>query len=106
MIQVLKNTEEIQAVKHIGLNMLQAVFYKAGTLSVNGLFLHVDQPCTVYIKELNTKSPVLYLADPAQEHTTVHVELKLPGLSKPKSIACNLPDGAFAGATASFKIKE
>ncbi len=106
MIQVLKNTEEIQAVKHIGLNMLQAVFYKAGTLSVNGLFLHVDQPCAVYIKELNTKSPVLYLADPAQEHTTVHVELKLPGLSKAKSIACNLPDGAFAGATASFKIKE
>lgn len=106
MIQVLKNTEEIQAVKHMGLNMLQAVFYKAGTLSVNGLFLHVDQACTVYIKDLNAKSPVLYIADPAQEHATVHVELKLPGLSKSKSMDCNLPNGAFAGATASFKIKE
>jgi chondroitin AC lyase len=106
MIQVLKNTEEIQAVKHVGLNMLQAVFYKAGTLAVNGLFVHVDQPCTVYIKDLSTKNPVLYIADPAQEHAIVHVELKLPGLSKQKSINCNLPDGAFAGATASFKIKE
>jgi chondroitin AC lyase len=106
MIQVLKNTEEIQAVTHVGLNMLQAVFYKAGTLSVNGLFLHVDQPCTVYIKNLNAKSPMLYIADPAQEHATIHVELKLPGLSKSKRIDCNLPNGAFSGATASFKIKE
>ncbi|TBO44239.1 polysaccharide lyase 8 family protein [Pedobacter kyonggii] len=106
MIQVLRNTDELQAVKHTGLDMLQAVFYKAGTLAANGLSLQVDQPCTVYIKDLNGKSPTLYIADPAQENATITVLLKLPGLSKPKSIDCNLPAGAFAGATANFKIKE
>ncbi|MBT2564302.1 polysaccharide lyase 8 family protein [Pedobacter sp. ISL-68] len=106
MIQVLKNTDELQAVKHTGLDMLQAVFYKAGTLAANGLSLQVDQPCTVYIKDLNGKNPTLYIADPAQENATISVLLKLPGLSKSKSINCNLPNGAFAGATASFKIKE
>lgn len=106
MIQVLKNTDELQAVKHTGLDMLQAVFYKAGILAANGLSLQVDQPCTVYIKDLNGNNPTLYIADPAQENATISVLLKLPGLSKSKSIECNLPTGAFAGATASFKIKE
>jgi chondroitin AC lyase len=106
MIQILKNTEELQAVKHIGLDMLQAIFYNAGTLAANGLSLQVDQPCTVYIKDLNGKSPTLYIADPAQGNATIKVLLKLPGLSKSKSIDCNLPTGAFAGATANFKIKE
>jgi chondroitin AC lyase len=106
MIQILKNTDELQAVKHTGVDMLQAVFYKAGTLVANGLSLQVDQPCTVYIKDLNGKSPTLYIADPAQENATIKVLLKLPGLSKSKSMNCNLPTGAFAGATANFKIKE
>jgi chondroitin AC lyase len=106
MIQILKNTDELQAVKHTGLNMLQAVFYKAGTLVANGLSLQVDQPCTVYIKDLNGKNPTLYIADPAQENASIKVLLKLPSLSKSKSIDCNLPTGAFAGATANFKINE
>lgn len=106
MIQILKNTDELQAVKHTGLDMLQAVFYKAGTLAANGLSLQVDQPCTVYIKDLNGKNPMLYIADPTQENASIKVLLKLPGLSKSKSIDCNLPTGAFAGATANFKIKE
>ncbi|MGM9477117.1 polysaccharide lyase family 8 super-sandwich domain-containing protein [Pedobacter sp. GSP4] len=106
MIHILKNTDQVQAVKHLGLNMLQAVFYQPGILAVDGISVQVDQACTVYIKGLNSKSPLLYIADPAQEQTAVHVELKLPGLSKPKSLNCNLPTGAFAGATASFKIKE
>lgn len=106
MIRILKNTDELQAVKHTGLDMLQAVFYKAGTLAANGLSLQVDQPCTVYIKDLNGKNPMLYIADPAQENASIKVLLKLPGLSKSKSIDCNLPTGAFAGATANFKIKE
>lgn len=106
MIQILKNTAELQAVKHIGLDMLQAVFYSAGALSVDGLLLNVDQACTVYIKDLNTKNPVLYIADPAQEKATIHVKVKLPGFAEVKNIDCSLPTGAFAGATASFKIKE
>jgi len=106
MIQILKNNEEIQAVEHTGLNMLQAVFYKPGTLNVEGLSLRVDQACTVYIKDLNGKSPRLYIADPTQEKTSINVLLKLPTMSKPQHINCNLPAGALSGATANFKIKE
>lgn len=106
LIQVLKNTAELQAIKHTGLNMLQAVFYKAGNLTADGLSLTVDQPCAVYIKNLNSKNPVFYIADPAQENASINVSLKLPGLSKTKNINCNLPTGPQAGATANFNIKE
>lgn len=106
MIQILENTAEIQAVKHTGLDMLQAVFYKPGTLSSGGLSVRVDQACTVYIKDLNGKTPTLYIADPAQENAGIQVFLKLPGMLKPQNINCNLPAGALSGATATFKIKE
>jgi chondroitin AC lyase len=106
MIQILKNTAALQAVKHTGLNMLQAVFYAPGTLVYDSASLSVDRPCTVYIKNLNTKIPVLYIADPAQENESIQVQFKAAGSSTPKNITCNLPTGAFAGATASFKIIE
>ena len=106
MIHILKNTAELQAVKHIGLNMLQAVFYQPGTLQYDGASLTVDRACTVYIKGLNTKIPVLYIADPAQENTSIQVQFKPTGSSTAKNITCNLPTGALAGATASFKIIE
>jgi len=105
MIQVLRNTAELQAVKHTGLNMLQAVFYKPGTLIYDGASLTVDQPCTLYIKNLNTKNPVLYIADPAQENASIQVQFKPAGSITAKNITCNLPTGAYAGATASFKIE-
>jgi len=105
-IQVLSNTDELQAVEHTTLNMLQAVFYKAGTLSAPGISIGVDHPCTVYIKDLRGKNPALYIADPAQEQESIKVQLKLPGLSKAQNINCNLPVGALSGATATFKIKE
>ncbi|MBO9673297.1 MAG: chondroitinase [Sphingobacteriaceae bacterium] len=106
MIQILKNTAELQAVKHNGLNILQAVFYTAGTLTYDGASLTVDKPCTIYIKNLNAAVPVLYIADPAQENTSIQVQFKPAGSSNPKNITCNLPAGAFAGATASFQITE
>lgn len=105
VIQILKNTAELQAVKHTVLNMVQAVFYKPGTLVYDGGSLTVDQPCTVYIKNLNTKNPVLYIADPAQEKASIQVQFKPTGSTIPKNITCKLPEGAFAGATASFKIE-
>lgn len=106
VIQILKNTAELQAVKHTGLNMLQAVFYEPGTLVYDGGSITVDKPCALYIKDLNSKTPVLYIADPAQENQSIQVQFKPSGSTTPQNITCNLPTGAFAGATASFKIIE
>lgn len=104
MITILKNSEEVQAVKHKGLNMLQVVFYKAGALNTDNLYVKVDKPCVIYIKSLNTAQPILYISDPTQENTNIQVEIKLPKNKNNTLLNCNLPIGALAGATASFKI--
>ncbi|QPH38987.1 polysaccharide lyase family 8 super-sandwich domain-containing protein [Pedobacter endophyticus] len=104
MIAILKNTKEIQAVKHTGLNMLQVVFYKAGTLEADNLCVKVDKPCVVYIKSLNTAQPMLYIADPTQENENIKVEVKLSKNENNKLLNCTLPVGPLAGSTASFKI--
>ncbi len=103
-IQVIENTPNIQAVKHNGLNMLQIVFYKAGAIAKDGFSIRVDQPCTIQIKDINAKNPVLYIADPAQETPLIQVQVKLPAMKQEKNIACKLPVGAQAGSTTTFKI--
>jgi len=106
MIAILKNTEEIQAVKHTALNMLQVVFYKAGTLSADNLYVKVDKPCVVYIKSLNTAQAILYIADPTQENRNIKVEVKLSKNENNRLLNCDLPVGPLAGSTASFKISQ
>ncbi|MES2651611.1 MAG: polysaccharide lyase family 8 super-sandwich domain-containing protein [Bacteroidota bacterium] len=103
-IQVIENTPNIQAVKHNGLNMLQIVFYKAGAIAKDGFSIRVDQPCTIQIKDINAKNPVLYIADPAQETPLIQVQVKLPAMKQERNIACKLPVGAQAGSTTTFKI--
>ena len=105
-IHILKNTEAIQAVKHTGLNMLQIVFYKAGLLNKNGLYVEVDKACTIYIKDLDSQKPYFYIADPTQAIADIKVRIKLPAFNASKIINCTMPTGAFAGSTANFKISE
>jgi len=103
-IVILKNTEDLQAVKHIELDMLQLVFYKAGALTTNDFLIEVDRPCIVYVKDLNTTNPILHIADPAQENSSIRVQLKMPKLKTQKTLICTLPAGALAGSTATFSI--
>lgn len=103
-IKILSNTEDIQAVKNVALNMLQIVFYQAGTLNVDGFVINADQGCLVYIKDLNTKNPTLFVADPTQEISSISLNIKLPNQSVSKLIECKLPTGENAGSTAKFTI--
>ncbi|WP_158542225.1 polysaccharide lyase 8 family protein [Pedobacter chinensis] len=103
-IEILKNTEDLQAVKHIELDILQLVFHKAGALNTNDLLVKVDRPCIIYIKDLNTAKPILHIADPAQENSSIRVQLKMPKLKTEKTLICDLPVGALAGSTAIFSI--
>ncbi|WP_165499818.1 polysaccharide lyase family 8 super-sandwich domain-containing protein [Pedobacter frigidisoli] len=104
MIKIVKNTSEIQAVKHAGLNILQIVFYKAGEFNSGGVIIKVDQPCLVHIKDLNAERPILYIADPTQEIPVIKVKIKLPKPDREKTLICKLPLGSMAGSTKSFNL--
>ncbi|MET4080235.1 hypothetical protein ABIB40_000175 [Pedobacter sp. UYP30] len=91
MIQILRNNEDLQAVKYLSSNILHVIFYKAGELTINDLHIKVDKPCTLYVKNVDSEKPILHLEDSAQEHANINVELQTAGFKIEKNMSYNLP---------------
>lgn len=98
-IKILANTAVLQAVEQPELNMVQVVFYQAGSLIGDGYKLTVDQPCVLFLKAINTKTPFLSISDPTQKLTEINITFNH------LSTAVSLPQGAHKGATVNFQFR-
>ena len=72
-IEVLSNTDTIQAVSNKSLNMLQICFYQSGTFNNNEMKITVDKPCLVLVKYANTRNPEVWISDPAQQQNEINI---------------------------------
>jgi len=110
-IEILANTHEIQAVKHKGLQIFQAVFYKTGEIQVTEkLKLACDNPGIVMLKMAGDKVSEISVADPNRELGKFHLSIsgrfdknagnvnslwdERKGVTK---IAIDLPQAEYAG---------
>ena len=66
-IQVLSNSDTLQAVYNKKLDVLQAIFYEPASIKVRGKTLTVMHPCTVIVTRLKSSKPKLMITDPTQE---------------------------------------
>ncbi len=98
-IKILANNNAVQAVKNEDLNMIQAVFYEAGTLTDHGFSVTVDEPCVILLKNIDTKNPIIHLADPTQYLKEILITVNSSLIKGEKKIALSLPKGDFAGST-------
>lgn len=97
-INILSNTETIQAVYHQNLKMMQVVFYAAGNVENNEMAIAVDKPCIVMVK--NTKSGQdIYLADPLQKAETIKITVKDKKNGKDKNQEVKMPQDAYSGSS-------
>ena len=64
------NTPDVQAVSFKGRDMVQAVFYTAGSLTCMGKKITASAPCVVMIKGFSTEKPEVLTADPTQPKAT------------------------------------
>jgi len=103
-IRILMNTSTVQAVEHVGLQIAQVVFYQAGSLTAQNFSIAVDQPCVLLIKGIHTKNPVVYLSDPTQKLTDLHVTFSSALLKVTEPVPISLPQGDHQGATVSFQF--
>jgi len=70
-VTIIENSEEIQAVRHAGLNMTGIVFYKAGSVTVyDGLTVSVSAPSVILLDESGTE-PVVSLSTPGTSDTVL-----------------------------------
>jgi chondroitin AC lyase len=75
-VEILSNTSELQAVKHLGLQILQAVFYKAGEIQVSEkLKLVCDNPGIIMVKMNGERVIEISVADPNRELGKFHLSI-------------------------------
>ncbi len=97
-ITIIANNSALQAVVNTDLQMIQAVFHQAGTLTYLGYTIRVNQPCVLLLKAINSKSPTVYVSDPTQMLTDVHISFNTA------STSLTFPQGEHKGATTSFQF--
>ncbi|MGW4736107.1 polysaccharide lyase family 8 super-sandwich domain-containing protein [Streptomyces shenzhenensis] len=81
-VKILRNDEQVQAVRHPRLRLTIATFHAAGSLDLgSGRALRVDQPAIVILDE-DGRSAVVSVANPDQPGLTVSVVLAAPGRTR------------------------
>jgi chondroitin AC lyase len=102
-IRIENNSSAIQAVSNTKLDMLQVVFYEAGTLNTPSISVSADKPCILYLKNISSNNPVLYISDPLQKNRNIIITLKF-GKHTLTPINCLLPTLIYSGSTTKFSI--
>lgn len=97
-LELLQNTGSIQAVFETNDDVLQAVFYEAGELTVSPTqSVKVDAPCVLMVEGWGSSQLSLSVSDPNQNLSCVQVEVIDNGWQEYASI--NLPQGEYKGRT-------
>jgi chondroitin AC lyase len=104
-IKILSNTPQLQAVENTDLQMVQVVFYEAGSLKGQDFSIKTDEPCVLFIKDIASKNPVLYVTDPTQKLTDLHITFSTLQVKETSPIAIALPQGEHLGGTVSYPHK-
>jgi chondroitin AC lyase len=108
-VQILQNTNAIQAVKHKTLPVTQMIFYQGGSLVIPGEYtVTATSPCAVMIKrtgdnlEISLANPKCESSNPASMSISITKKLTGPGSTwdgTKSTLVFNLPQGNYAGQT-------
>ena len=94
-IKVIDNNNAVQAVAHQSLNILQACFYEQGMLGYGQIKITVDKPCVLMMKNIHSRNPEIWVADPSQKQT--EVQITIHNGSEQTINRITLPDGENKG---------
>jgi chondroitin AC lyase len=96
-VEIISNTPHLQAVIHSELEILQAVFYRHGQISIPGLALKLHSPAIV-VASLAGPAIGLAIADPTRSQSSITAEVN------GQTITVELPTGEYAGKSAEIII--
>jgi len=117
-IVIILNTPEIQAVKHTGLEMCQAVFYKAGEIQVtDNLKLVCNNPGIIMLKMEGENIIEISVADPNRELSKMYLSVSnriektdenfsaiWNNKEQVSNISIDLPKGVYAGKSVTINF--
>jgi chondroitin AC lyase len=97
-IKILSNNDFLQAVYHTRLKILQAVFYRNGSLTYDKNRISVSKPCVLMLKPARNGGVSLSVSDPTQLEKYLEIEIN------DKKYNCQFPAGNDAGRTIELNI--
>ncbi|MDR1022796.1 MAG: glycoside hydrolase family 88 protein [Prevotellaceae bacterium] len=103
-VEILANTDSVQAVRHKTLGVVQAIFYRAASLAGGSFTLRTDKACAVMLKDIVSASVKVHVADPSQTVSTLKLRFTSPVLPSEKELECALPSPPYKGSPAGFTI--
>ncbi|EON79360.1 polysaccharide lyase (hyaluronidase) [Lunatimonas lonarensis] len=118
-MEIIANTEEVQAVRHKGLGLYQLAFYRAGELELaKDWTIKMDSPGLLMIQLVDGRVAKITASDPSRRLSAIHFQLSqqvdLPVLdgvfstwnpaTGATSIRVQLPEGVYAGSSAVVEI--
>lgn len=65
-VEILSNTATLQAVHHKKLDIVEAIFYQPGTLTIGTTTLRTDKPCIMLAKKVSTGNPEIIQKEPGK----------------------------------------
>jgi len=74
-IEIIENSERIQAVRNKAINVWECIFYSPSSFSHDGLCIAADKPCTLIYKYSEDGTPILHLADPSQKGEPISITI-------------------------------
>lgn len=97
-VEVLANNRTIQAVKHKDLELVQAIFYRSGTLRISDqIALSMDSPGALLLKMKEGEVKEIFASDPSRSLSQLHLIITDVNTNLSEKIDIDLPGGTFAG---------
>lgn len=103
-VQIISNTEDMQAVTQKELKIVQAIFYKPGTLIWNGVRIKVDAPCVLQLRDIDKTIVKLTIADPAQQLQKMNVEISTSKV-KDRKVEVEFPQELYKGKSVKVDVQ-
>lgn len=104
-IEIIINTDSVQAVYHKELKMYGLVFYKSAGFSKHGLTVEADAGCTVLIKDADKAETVVYVSDPTNGGSPINLGIETPAV-KGRRLITYQSEAPYQGRSMKFVVNE
>ena len=104
-IQVLVNSDSLQVVYNRRLKMYGCAFYRGCGFTTNvGLTVEADNSCVVLLKDVDTDTATVYVADPRKQGAPINLGIGTPKVQGRKQVTYTNPAAPHQGKSLEFKV--
>jgi chondroitin AC lyase len=103
-IEILANTDSVQAVRHKILGIMEFVFYRAASYAEENFTLKTNKGCALILRDFETAAVRVQIADPSQSNAEIKLRFTSKVLTTEKELSCTMPAAPYKGASSAFTI--